>query len=274
MDIVETLRYVGSVARTKTLLQHDITKRALARSLDSGLILRPQRGVFALPDAVPEFRAAVLHNGLATCASAAGHYDLWLLYPPKEHHVSCPDGSSGGHINHELRTVTAHHTLPMVGMIDVLLHALRCLPELEAVIMVEGIVRRGEPVKPLLLESLKGNRNGKARVALGRVTGCADSAIEVVARLLFRDAGIHTETQVHIPGVGRVDFLLEGFLVVEMDGAAFHSDRRALRRDRRRNNMTILDGYLVLRYCYEDIMFDRGRVLAEIQQVLAGRVIR
>ncbi len=221
MDVVETLRAAGTVARTKTLLERGVTKRALASSLDSGLVLRPQRGVLALPDAIPEFTAAVLHNGLVTCSSAAEHYGLWLLYPPRQHHVSCPDGSAGGHINHEQRTVPVHDSLPMVGMIDVLLHALRCLPELEAAVMVEGVMRRGEPVKPLLLENLNGNRNGKARTALHRVTGCADSAIEVVARLLFRDAGIHTETQVQIPGVGRVDFLLEGFLVVEMDGAAF-----------------------------------------------------
>ncbi|VXB74293.1 hypothetical protein ARTHRO9AX_190025 [Arthrobacter sp. 9AX] len=35
---------------------------------------------------------------------------------------------------------------------------------------------------------------------------------------LFRSGGIHTETQVEFPGIGIVDFLLEGFLIVEIDG--------------------------------------------------------
>lgn len=140
--------------------------------------------------------------------------------------------------------------------------------------MVECSLRRGDTVRSFLLERLEGDRNGPARAALDLVTGCADSAIEVVARILFRGAGFHVETQVPIEGVGRVDFLLEGFLVVEVDGAAYHSDRHALRRDLIRNNRTIAGGYLVLRYSYEDIMFHPQDVLSEVRGVLSGRVIR
>lgn len=274
MDPVAALRAAGSVARTQTLRQSGVTKRALAAAVASQRIIRLRPGVLALPDAPPDYTAAVLNNGLLTCASAAAHYRMWLLYPPQAHHVSCLDGYSGGHVNHRLRTVPVHPRLPLVGLVDVLLHALHCLPALEAAVMVEGALRRRDTVKEFLEQRLSGNRNGKARAALELVTGCADSAIEVVARVLFRNAGIQVETQVNLEGVGRVDFLLEGFLVVEIDGAAFHSDRKALRRDLRRNNMTIAGGYLVLRYSYEDIMFDREAVLAQVRQVLSGRVLR
>lgn len=155
-----------------------------------------------------------------------------------------------------------------------LVHALQCLPPVEAAVVVEGSLRRGDTVRPFLLERLEGDRNGTARAALELVTGCADSAIEVVTRILFRNAGFYVETQVFIDGVGRVDFLLEGFLVVEVDGAAYHSDRKALRRDLRRNNTTITGGYLVLRYSYEDVMFNREAVLEQVRAVLSGRVIR
>ncbi|MBM7780504.1 endonuclease domain-containing protein [Arthrobacter tumbae] len=103
------------------------------------------------------------------------------------------------------------------------------------------------------------------------MTGCAESPIEVVARLLFVGAGFHVETQARIEGVGRVDFLLDGFLVVEIDGAAFHSDRKALRRDHRRNNSTLLNGYLILRYGYEDVMFEQQAMLDEIRLALRQR---
>lgn len=274
MDVAEVLRGAGSVARTRTLLERGVGRGQLARGVAAGELLRLRRGVIALPDASPAFTAAVMNNGLLTCASAAEHYGLWLLHPPATHHVSCLDGYSGQHTNHELRTVAVHGRLPLVGPLDVLLHALHCLPELDAVVMVESAVRRGWEVRPALRRRLLGPRNGKARAALERVTGCADSAIEVVARLLFLDAGISIQTQFHLAGVGRVDFLLEGFLVVEIDGAAFHSDRRALRRDRQRNNLTVLGGYLVLRFCYEDIMFDRETVLEQVWRVLSGRVTR
>ena len=52
------------------------------------------------------------------------------------------------------------------------------------------------------------------------------------------------------------------------------NDRRALRRDLQRNNTTIAGGYLVLRYSYEDIMFNQQAVLEQVRAVLSGRVIR
>jgi very-short-patch-repair endonuclease len=161
-----------------------------------------------------------------------------------------------------------------VGLADVLLHALGCLPPLDAAVMVECALRRGALGKEFLLARLAGNRHGRARTALALACGSADSAIEVVARTLLRSAGLAVETQVYLEGVGCVDFLVEGFLVVEIDGAEFHSDRKALRRDRKRNNTTIAGGYLVLRYCYEDIMFHRDDVLAQVMGVLSGRPVR
>lgn len=140
--------------------------------------------------------------------------------------------------------------------------------------MVESAIRRGDIAKSFLLGHLTGDRNGKARSTLLQVTGCAESPIEVVARLLFVAAGFRVETQVQIPGVGRVDFVLNGFLVVEIDGAAFHSDRKALRRDHRRNNATLLNGYLILRYGYEDVMFHREEMLAEIRLALRRPELR
>ncbi|GAB3544209.1 hypothetical protein GCM10027404_00520 [Arthrobacter tumbae] len=137
--------------------------------------------------------------------------------------------------------------------------------------MVESAVRRGEIALSFLFNHLAGDRNGRARTALQQVTGCAESPIEVVARLLFVGAGFHVETQARIEGVGRVDFLLDGFLVVEIDGAAFHSDRKALRRDHRRNNSTLLNGYLILRYGYEDVMFEQQAMLDEIRLALRQR---
>jgi very-short-patch-repair endonuclease len=46
----------------------------------------------------------------------------------------------------------------------------------------------------------------------------AESIVEVDAQHLFRTNGIAFEPQVFLPGIGRVDFLLDGFLIVEIDG--------------------------------------------------------
>jgi very-short-patch-repair endonuclease len=67
-----------------------------------------------------------------------------------------------------------------------------------------------------------------------------------------------------------VDFLLEGFLIVEIDGFAFHSNRQDMLRDRNRNNMSAVNGYAVLRYMPEHVWFSPDQVMAEIRAVLAA----
>ncbi len=274
MDAIATLRGLGSVARCCEVLKRGPSRRQIDRHVARGELLRLRTGVISLPDARPDYVAAVLNNGRLTCVSAAATYDLWTVTPANSLHLSCRHGHGAGYTNHRERTVPPHPRVPLVGLVDVLIHALRCLPPLEAAVMVECALRRGDTIRSFLLDRLPGDRNAPARAAVGLVTCAAESPLEVVARVLFINAGFHVETQVPLAGVGRVDFLLEGFLVVEVDGAAFHSDRRALRRDLRRNNGAIVGGYLVLRYSYEDIMFHPEEVLREIRQVLSGRVIR
>jgi very-short-patch-repair endonuclease len=139
--------------------------------------------------------------------------------------------------------------------------------------MVESALLQGRTTLDYLRRHLPGNRNGSARAALDLVDGSAESAIEVVARLLFRSEGIFTETQVDLPGIGIVDFLLEGFLIVEIDGSA-HLEARQVKKDRGRNNASILTGYAVLRYGYQDVVFNPQKIVAEVWQVLRGRVVR
>ena len=66
-----------------------------------------------------------------------------------------------------------------------------------------------------------------------------------------------------------MDFLLDGFLIVEVDGFAFHSGREAMRRDLGRNNASTLNGFAVLRYMPEHLWFEPERVVAEIRAALA-----
>jgi very-short-patch-repair endonuclease len=111
-------------------------------------------------------------------------------------------------------------------------------------------------------------------MVVSKVEHGADSLLETVARVLFRDAGIATETQVWIDGVGRVDFLLEGFLIVEIDGLAFHLEPRQFKKDRRRDNMAVRQGLPVLRFFYDDVVYAPESVLAQVREVLARGSLR
>lgn len=267
------LHQAGSVARTATLKKAGFGDRGIRNAVARGEIRRLRPGVVALSGAPADMVAAVLANGLLCCASAAPHLGLWLLHPPERLHLLCRHGSAPGVVIHRGSLVPPESLRPVASTTDTLLHALRCLPPVEAAVMVESALIQGRTTVDYLGRRLPGNRNGAARAALDLVDGTADSAIEVLARVLFRGAGILTQTQVDLPGIGIVDLLLEGFLIVEVDGRSHLAAPQVL-KDRTRNNAGTLTGYAVLRYGYRDIVYNQQKVLDEVWQVLRGRVVR
>lgn len=264
----------GGSARGRQLMAVGVPAGALRRGLDHGVIIRAGAGLYAAPDAEPQLLQVRRLHALLTCASAAQHYGLWLLHEPDRLHVCAahrrlPPTVAG----HRWSPSIVEGRLPYARLKDVLVHALRCLPPMEALVMVESAVGHGDMDLNFLRNLLPGNRNAKYRAILDLVEPGADSLLETLARVLFRAAGIRTEAQVFLDGIGYVDFLLEDFLIVEIDGLT-HLDKRQFKKDRRRDNRSVRDGYLVLRYLYEDVVYEPERMLKEIQQVLAGRVIR
>ena len=251
------------------------TEADISRAIRGGHVVRLERGLLAVPGADTELVGAGLARGLLTCASAAPHYVLWQLQPAVRPHYWQSNGRRTVRcVSHRLPLTQrpCHRTL--AALPDVLLHALLCLPELESLVMVECAYNRGDINPAQLLRYLDGKRCGKARTVLSKVERGADSLLETLARVLFRDAGISTETQVWINGIGRVDFLLEGFLIVEMDGIAFHLEPRQFKKDRRRDNAAMRQGLPVLRFFYDDVVYAPESVLAQVREVLARGSLR
>ncbi|MET3951117.1 DUF559 domain-containing protein [Arthrobacter sp. UYEF36] len=269
MDPLDYLTQLGGVARTGQLLAAGFSRTDIAQL--AALVRRPRRGVLALPECRPEFEAALRHNARVTCASAAGHYGLWLREPPAQHHLACNHGHGAGFVRHRTVRFDGHPTLPLAAVEDVVLHAMSCLaPPASTAIATSAMRLHGVPLE-LLKAQLTADRSGQVRKALHQLDLRAESIVEVDAQHLFRANGIGYDAQVYLPGIGRVDFLIEGFLIVEVDGFAFHSSREAMRRDLGRNNASTLSGFAVLRYMPEHIWFEPQRVLAEIRAVLDQR---
>lgn len=99
----------------------------------------------------------------------------------------------------------------------------------------------------------------------------AESVLETRFRQLLRDAGVPTpKPQVEIDMNGttaRVDFAYPDVrLAIELDGAAYHSSQKALRRDRNRENRLVALGWRVLRFTWEDVRDDPEAVLRCVQR--------
>ncbi|SEJ32137.1 Very-short-patch-repair endonuclease [Arthrobacter sp. yr096] len=268
MEAEEALRRLGGAARRPAMTRLGVTDAALRRASRGG-VLQPARGVYALASADAAHVGLVTNRQLLTCISAAGFYNLWVLASSDSVHVYQARGDAGvAAIQHRGLLLPAHPYRPVASLADVLIHALRCRPWTEALVMVECAVGRGDMTVDFLLRRLKGKRNGKARAVLGWVDRGAESLLETLARTHFRLAGISVQTQFYLEGVGYVDLILEGWLLVELDGR-HHSDWAQVKRGHRRGNVSAVKGYTVLRYYYADVVHNPEEMVQEVLAVLA-----
>jgi very-short-patch-repair endonuclease len=65
--------------------------------------------------------------------------------------------------------------------------------------------------------------------------------------------GIPFRSQVAVPGVGRVDFVIGERLIVEVDGARYHTDRERFESDRRRDAYASASGHRALRFSFRQV---------------------
>ena len=105
--------------------------------------------------------------------------------------------------------------------------------------------------------------------ALVRADGVCESGIETLFWLKMPHRELRR--QMVIPGVGRVDFLFGDRLVVEVDGAEFHRDIDHFESDRRRDALLSALGYRVLRFSYQQVMFDWPTVESAVRAALSRR---
>lgn len=270
MDAVEFLARQGRAARLSHLRGAGITRHQVGFALGADRILRSRQGVYHLADVRKDYLAAMTENAALTCLSAADHYSLWTMKPGEQLHLASAHRRVGlDHVPHRIKGKISALQPHVLELKDVLVHALQCLPDLEALVMVECACNRGESSPAFLRGLLPGPRNGRARDVLDLVERGSDSPLETVARVLFRRHGFNVETQVYLDGIGYVDFLINGCLIVEIDGAAFHMDEKQFKKDLRRNNIGAAMGYRVLRYAYEDVVHRPEHMLAQIRQTLA-----
>ena len=273
MDLAGYLEYAGSVARTATLLQAGFTSSRIRTAVAAGEIRRLRHGVVALPGARADFVAAVLANGTLSAPPPRRSTAYGASMSPNGCTCCAHTDQRAGAVIHRASLVPPEFPQPVASLTDTLLHALRCLPPLNAAVMVESALLQGRTTLDYLGSGCRETGTGPPAASWSWSTARRIRRSRSLPRLLFRSQGIYTQTQVQLPGIGIVDFLLEGFLIVEIDGST-HLERAQVRKDRGRNNASTLAGYAVLRYGYQDVVYNPQKVIDEVRQVLRGRVIR
>ncbi len=100
--------------------------------------------------------------------------------------------------------------------------------------------------------------------------GRADSGIETIARYLVRLAGLRVAVHPILDGIGEVDLLVEGRLIVELDGKEWHDGDEAFERDRHRDMVAATTRYRTLRFTWRKVLFEWPAVEAAVLAALAA----
>ncbi|MDQ4501853.1 type IV toxin-antitoxin system AbiEi family antitoxin domain-containing protein [Sinomonas sp. ASV322] len=271
-SVTALLRDRGGIARTRQLLEAGARERDLARAVAAGLVDRVRPGIYSVPEADPVLVRCVATNSRLTCLSAAEHYGLWMLRKPDKVHVLRPDGAFASEraVVHRRSWVPGEPAAWIASKADVLLHALGCLPELEALVLVESASRQGFSLD-FLRDRLPGRRNAAARRVLDLVDVGSESLLETLARTHLRRAGFHVQPQVDVRGVGSMDLLVESCVDVETDGKEHEAPSRRF-KDYRRDNVAQSLGFAVARFVYADIVHRPEDFVRQVTAVVETRL--
>ena len=99
----------------------------------------------------------------------------------------------------------------------------------------------------------------------------SDSGIESIVRQRLLRIGVRVEQQVEFAGVGRVDMIVPGArLVIEVDGAAFHSSPETVENDRRRGAVLAALDHRLIRLSYARVFGDWQWCESQVRSAVAS----
>jgi very-short-patch-repair endonuclease len=271
-DVRRRCTDLGDVVRRDELRQLGVDEHSVKAAVRSGEIIRIREGVYASADVSHDVISAVAHGGRLGCVSRIRAAGIWVLDGDDDRvHVSMP--RTGNPRRHEGCRCVAHWTGgPAVGglspLVEALAQMLSCRGIEQFFVALESAMRR-RLLDHRSLGELHSRLPRKSRWVVEFARWDADSGLESLLRLRLRALGLSLASQVQIPGVGRVDFLLAGAIVLEVDGVAGHADGASSRhKDLVRDAVSSTYGLEALRFDYAMVVHDWPLVEAAILAAL------
>ena len=257
----------GGIARTYELLRDGHTSHQLTAAVRRGEVVRVRQGHYACPELSEAETRAVRVGGRLAGLSAARHHGLWtprdtsleVSVAPDSRALRSPTDKSTRLSTLRNPGVTVHWTdrsapgtRSTVGVLACLIDVAKTQPARVTFTVVESALHLRR-VSPAAWRRAVRVLPQPLQVLLSAVSALSGSGGESLAKYEFIATGIHFAQQVSIDGVGRVDFVVGDRLVVEIDGAEFHTSREAFEEDRRRDAGLRVAGYRVLRFSYAQV---------------------
>ena len=242
-------------------------------------MLKPRPNAYLAPDSHADAVDAVREGGRLACVSALARLGVFVLERDRLHvHLHQNRRSAFSrtrptkrHWDRLQRPPSPHSA--SVDVFDAVVQAMRCQQPRAAVATLDSALHLGV-LHPDDLDELFRVLPRRHRVLRRLADARAESGSESLLRLILRSLRVPFEVQVAISGVGRVDFVVDGWLIVECDSRGFHATWEEQRRDRRRDQAAAALGYATYRPIAEDIMWHPEQVRAALAGLLSGRAAR
>jgi len=256
------------------LRRRGATRRQIEAAVAAGHLIRVRKGTYVSGGCPPTILAAARHGGRVDCLSLLTLLKVFVLHKDRLHlqmeygSTRVPARSQG--IARHWRSTGAHPAALVAPLVEALAQACRCQPPRAAIATLESAWHLGLVDEEDIAEIFRRlpRRFGVMRPLLDPR---AESGAETLMRLLLQANGWTVDVQVEITGVGRVDLVVDGWLIIECDSEEFHGGWDAGKRDRRRDLEAAALGYMTLRPIAEDIMYHPERVLTAMRAAVLHR---
>ncbi|MGB4780347.1 endonuclease domain-containing protein [Microbacterium sp.] len=265
--------------RTRDLTAQGWRGRDVRAASATGRITPLRRGAYCAPATDTDCIEAARSRGRLACVSELHRRGVFVLDHAARHiHIPgeaarLPTTPTHGHVHRERLSRAPHPRSMSVEVLDALRQAVLCQPPRAAIATIDSALHLGVfPHDELdeLFAALPRRYRRLRRLLDSR----AESGPETLMRLILRTIGCEFHVQVRISGVGRVDFVVDGWLIIECDSEQYHSSWEDQKRDRRRDQAAAALGYATYRPIAEDILWHADEVRAAIVGLLAGRGAR
>lgn len=221
-------------------------------------MVRVRERVYAAATAAPDVVAAARHGGAVACVSALRAHGVWVLDPPARLHV-CVGGKGRAHPHRGCRCVDHHDGggagFGIAPVALALVQAARCCGGETFFAAFESAWRKGLLTRTDR-ECIRARVPAERAWLVDLARPDADSGLESLLRLRMVRLGVTLECQVSIRGVGLVDFVVAGFLIVEVDGRENHDGPSQRHKDLVRDAVAAALGYDSLRFDYALVVHD------------------
>lgn len=254
---------------TRHLHDHGLGRRDIRHAVDAGMLVRLRRGWYATADTHPSVAAATRVGGRLTCLEVLKVHGAWIL-PEPALHVRVSSGIAvRPHRGVRIHWSPERLTPGLDGIEEALDSAMGCGDLRSLVVAIDSLANHRLIPRARLRALLHATARGRRVLALH--DPAAESGIETLVRLALRRHRIRARSQVTIPGVGRVGFLIGDRLVIEADGFEWHGSREAFERDRDRDRELVRRGFVVIRLSYARVMGDLDGAMLAVLDVVRRR---